>query len=231
MRNYPCIYLKRAQFPAKIVIKLMLRRTLSSLASTSSAVLIEQENEVNFESSILPTPSPNRLKYEGKFNKAREQRRPLIEKTNNCDKNSPKVFKKPTEESNTINSSITLSENKTCEKSKKEEAANTSSNVSFQDLFHLTSSIASSNGNGNTTNISNSTGSKVEELSMALSETLKENEELHDTISLLKAEIERLNEELSEHKEYAELYLLSKELIENQNEEIENLKKKLVKRE
>ncbi len=83
--------------------------------------------------------------------------------------------------------------------------------TSFNEIFHLNSS-------------------KVEELKMALSETLRENKQLHDTISLLKAEIDRLNEDILEGKEYAELYLLGKELIENQAEEIENLKKKLVKR-
>lgn len=209
----------------------MLRRTMSSLASNSS-VPIEQENELTFESSFLPIPSPNRSKYEGKLSKAQEQRRPLIEKTKNCEKNTPTGLKKSTENFTDVKSNQKSSEIKLMKKDKKEEIV-PADNVSFEDLFQLNTPNANlhSNNNNNNNIISNSSNSKVEELSMALSETLKENEDLHDTVSLLKAEIERLNEELSEHKEYAELYLLSKELIENQNEEIENLKQKLVKRE
>lgn len=208
----------------------MLRRTMSSLASNSS-VPIEQENELTFESSFLPTPSPNRSKYEGKLSKAQEQRRPLIEKTKNCEKNTPTGLKKSTEDFTNVKSTQKSSEIKLMKMDKKEEIV-PADNVSFEDLFQLNTPNANLHSNNNNNNIiSNSSNSKVEELSMALSETLKENEDLHDTVSLLKAEIERLNEELSEHKEYAELYLLSKELIENQNEEIENLKQKLVKRE
>ena len=213
----------------------MLRRTLSSLvpvSSSESKIFSDQENEMNFDPNSLPTPSPNRSKYEGKFVKTK-QRRPLEEKTNKSNKTAENLNGKSNEENfeRNMKKSSNCDENDSNEaiKEKKTTCSNTNSNsnsnenVSFQDLFHLNSSSNSSNNN-------NSTSSKVEELSMALSETLKENEQLHDTVSLLKAEIDRLNTELLEYQEYAELYLLGKELIENQAEEIENLKKKLVKR-
>ena len=57
----------------------MLRRTSSSVSKIS---IDEQENGLNFDSIALLTPSPNRSKYEGKFVKGREDRRPLSEKTN-----------------------------------------------------------------------------------------------------------------------------------------------------
>lgn len=206
----------------------MLRRTLSSLVPVSfseSKIFSDQENETNFDPNSLPTPSPNRSKYEGKFVKTK-QRRPLEEKTNKANKNVEYNFagKSNDENSETKMKKSSNEEDKNNEEVKEKKSAassnNSNVNVSFQDLFHL-----------NTNNTSdNSTSSKVEELSMALSETLKENEQLHDTVSLLKAEIDRLTTELLEYQEYAELYLLGKELIENQAEEIENLKKKLVKR-
>lgn len=206
----------------------MLRRTLSSLVPVSSSenkIFSDQENETNFDPNSLPTPSPNRSKYEGKFVKTK-QRRPLGEKTNKANKNVESNFsgKSNDENSETKMKKSSNEEDKNNEEVKEKKSAassnNSNANVSFQDLFHL-----------NTNNTSNnSTSSKVEELSMALSETLKENEQLHDTVSLLKAEIDRLTTELLEYQEYAELYLLGKELIENQAEEIENLKKKLVKR-
>lgn len=206
----------------------MLRRTLSSLvpvSSSESKIFSDQENETNFDPNSLPTPSPNRSKYEGKFVKTK-QRRPLEEKTNKANKNVESNFygKSNDENSETKMKKSSNEEDKNNEEVKEKKSAasslNSNVNVSFQDLFHL-----------NTNNTSdNSTSSKVEELSMALSETLKENEQLHDTVSLLKAEIDRLTTELLEYQEYAELYLLGKELIENQAEEIENLKKKLVKR-
>lgn len=205
----------------------MLRRTLSSLASESKILNSDQENELSFDPTNLPTPSPNRSKYEGKFVKAREDRRPFGEKTNKLnkiaegsDKSSRKMKDNNSSDKNGAEDNMTAKEKSSS--SAKSSDTNTNSNTSttsnndssssFNEIFHLN-------------------GSKVEELTMALSETLKENEELYDTVSLLKAEIERLNEELLEYKEYAELYLLGKELIENQAEEIENLKKKLVKRE
>ena len=213
----------------------MLRRTLSSLVPTSaseSKIFSDQENETTFDPNSLPTPSPNRSKYEGKFVKSK-QRRPLEEKTNKSNENvetlsgksNDKNFKikmeKSSNEEEKNNYNEEIKEKKTTSTNTNNSTSSSSNaNVSFQDLFHL---------NTNTTS-NNSTSSKVEELSMALSETLKENEQLHDTVSLLKAEIDRLSTELLEYQEYAELYLLGKELIENQAEEIENLKKKLVKR-
>lgn len=217
----------------------MLRSTLSSLVPTSSSeskAFSDQENEINFDPNSLPTPSPNRSKYEGKFIKT-TQRRPLEEKTNKSNENvealpgksNDKNFKikmeKSSNEEEKNNFNEEIKEKKTTStitnNINNSISSSSNSNVSFQDLFHL-------NTNNNTSN--NSTSSKVEELSMALSETLKENEQLHGTVSLLKAEIDRLSSELLEYQEYAELYLLGKELIENQAEEIENLKKKLVKR-
>lgn len=213
----------------------MLRRTLSSLVSVSgseSKIFSDQENETNFDPNSLPTPSPNRSKYEGKFMKTK-QRRPLEEKTNKSNKNVENLtgksndenlefkMKKSSNEEDKNNSNEEVKEKKfDSTNANNSISSNPNANISFQDLFHL---------NTNNTN-NNSSTSKVEELSMALSETLKENEQLHDTVSLLKAEIDRLNTELLEYQEYAELYLLGKELIENQAEEIENIKKKLVKR-
>jgi hypothetical protein len=213
----------------------MLRRTLSSLVSVSgseSKIFSDQENETNFDPNSLPTPSPNRSKYEGKFMKTK-QRRPLEEKTNKFNKNVENLtgksndenfefkMKKSSNEEDKNNSNEEVKEKKfDSTNANNSISSNPNANISFQDLFHL---------NTNNTN-NNSSTSKVEELSMALSETLKENEQLHDTVSLLKAEIDRLNTELLEYQEYAELYLLGKELIENQAEEIENIKKKLVKR-
>jgi len=213
----------------------MLRRTLSSLvpiSTSESKIFSDQENETTFDPNSLPTPSPNRSKYEGKFVKSK-QRRPLEEKTNKSNENvetlsgksNDKNFKikmeKSSNEEEKNNYNEEIKEKKTTSTNTNNSTSSSSNaNVSFQDLFHL---------NTNTTS-NNSTSSKVEELSMALSETLKENEQLHDTVSLLKAEIDRLSTELLEYQEYAELYLLGKELIENQAEEIENLKKKLVKR-
>ena len=213
----------------------MLRRTLSSLvpiSTSESKIFSDQENEATFDPNSLPTPSPNRSKYEGKFVKTK-QRRPLEEKMNKSNENvetfsgksNDKNFKikmeKSTNEEEKNNYNEEIKEKKTTStNTNNSTSSSANANVSFQDLFHL---------NTNTTS-NNSTSSKVEELSMALSETLKENEQLHDTVSLLKAEIDRLSTELLEYQEYAELYLLGKELIENQAEEIENLKKKLVKR-
>jgi hypothetical protein len=213
----------------------MLRRTLSSLVSVSgseSKIFSDQENETNFDPNSLPTPSPNRSKYEGKFMKTK-QRRPLEEKTNKSNKNVENLtgksndenlefkMKKSSNEEDKNNSNEEVKEKKfDSTNANNSISSNPNANISFQDLFQL---------NTNNTN-NNSSTSKVEELSMALSETLKENEQLHDTVSLLKAEIDRLNTELLEYQEYAELYLLGKELIENQAEEIENIKKKLVKR-
>lgn len=205
----------------------MLRRTVSSLTASSSKILHDQENEFSFDSSAqnLMTPSPNRSKYEGKFGK----RRPLGEKTNKNTQNSIKLKEasgkteeKKQNEEKTEKSNSSAKEKKT-EDSTHNNSNVSASNVSFEDLFHLNESHSKSEKQGDH-------NTKIEELSMALSETLQENEQLHDTVSLLKAEINRLNEELLEYKEYAELYLLGKELIENQAEEIENLKKKLVKR-
>ena len=213
----------------------MLRRTLSSLvpiSTSESKIFSDQENETTFDPNSLPTPSPNRSKYEGKFVKTK-QRRPLEEKMNKSNENvetlsgksNDKNFKikmeKSSNEEEKNNYNEEIKEKKTTSTNTNNSTSSSSNaNVSFQDLFHL---------NTNTTS-NNSTSSKVEELSMALSETLKENEQLHDTVSLLKAEIDRLSTELLEYQEYAELYLLGKELIENQAEEIENLKNKLVKR-
>ena len=213
----------------------MLRRTLSSLvpiSTSESKIFSDQENETTFDPNSLPTPSPNRSKYEGKFVKTK-QRRPLEEKMNKSNENvetfsgksNDKNFKikmeKSTNEEEKNNYNEEIKEKKTTStNTNNSTSSSANANVSFQDLFHL---------NTNTTS-NNSTSSKVEELSMALSETLKENEQLHDTVSLLKAEIDRLSTELLEYQEYAELYLLGKELIENQAEEIENLKNKLVKR-
>lgn len=195
----------------------MLRRTMSSLTSSSdNKVLADQENDFKFDSSSqnLPTPSPNRSKYEGKFGK----RRPLGEKTNkNSGKSSEQKEAACKTEENKKGGEV--KEKKSSEESTPNTSTVSASNVSFQDLFHLNEKPETS-----------SSSNKIEELSMALSETLQENEQLHDTVSLLKAEIDRLNGELMEYKEYAELYLLGKELIENQSEEIENLKQKLVKR-
>lgn len=211
----------------------MLRRTLSSLVPVSTAesnFFADQENEINFDPNSLPTPSPNRSKYEGKFIKTK-QRRPLEEKTNKASKNNETLAAKSNEEKfeeKKKKSSNEEEENTSKEEIKEKKTSNNSctnntsnSNASFQEIFHL----------NDTNSINNSSASsKVEELTLALSETLKENEQLHDTVSLLKAEIDRLNTELLEYQEYAELYLLGKELIENQADEIENLKKKLVKR-
>ena len=204
---------------------------MSSLTSSSeNKILFDQENEFNFDSSAqnLPTPSPNRSKYEGKFGK----RRPLGEKTANKNTQNSIKLKEASCKTEGKKQENTEKEENYKEKKAEDTISNTTnntgvsaSNVSFQDLFHLNESHQKSEKAD-----SNSSNSKIEELSMALSETLQENEQLHDTISLLKAEIDRLNGELLENKEYAELYLLSKELIENQAEEIENLKKKLVKR-
>lgn len=209
----------------------MLRRTLSSLVPVSTGennFFADQENEINFDPNSLPTPSPNRSKYEGKFVKTK-QRRPLEEKTNKARKNvetlSSKSNEEKLEEKKKTSSNEEEEKNTSKEEIKEKKTSNNSctnnSNASFQEIFHL----------NDTNTINNSSASsKVEELTLALSETLKENEQLHDTVSLLKAEIERLSTELLEYQEYAELYLLGKELIENQAEEIENLKKKLVKR-
>ena len=203
----------------------MLRRTVSSLTSSSdNKISIDQENEFNFDSSAqnLPTPSPNRSKYEGKFGK----RRPLGEKTNKNSEKSSELKESSCKREETKEEDGKREENK--DKKSEDATSNTTnasvpaSNVSFQDLFHLHENHPKSD--------SNSFHRKIEELSMALSETLQENEQLNDTVSLLKAEVDRLNGELLEFKEYAELYLLSKELIEHQSEEIENLKLKLVKR-
>lgn len=225
----------------------MLRRTLSSLvpivASSESKLLSDQENEINFDLTNFPAPSPNRSKYEGKFGEVSE-RRPLKEKTKIINSNANKV-NSGNKKNNEIECKVKISkhsasvlvseddkteiktdennekivvtnlEKKISNRNSSEMVNNSNSSVSFEDLFHLS----------NSDNVSTS---KIDELSMALSDTLKENEQLHDTISLLKAEIDRLNGELLECKEYAELYLLGKELIENQGEEIENLKKKLI---
>lgn len=206
----------------------MLRRTLSSLTSESKILSDDQENELSFDPTSLPTPSPNRFKYEGKFVKSREDRRPLGEKTNKLNKNSGDGNKNDNFEGTAKDNSLDKKKAKEGKEKKVSDSNSSSSNNSvstisntnhldsnFNDIFHL-------NGNSNTT--------KIEELTLALSETLKENEQLHDTVSLLKAEIDRLNEDLLEYKEYAELYLLGKELIENQAEEIENHMKNLIKR-
>lgn len=215
---------------------------MSSLTNSSDNKnsTADQENEFNFfdAASIqnLPTPSPNRSKYEGKFGK----RRPLGEKTN---KNSEKSNELKEKEGSSLSACKTAEEKKKKEEEVKEKKAEEStlntavtSNVSFQNLFHLNENVKKSDSTGSSSN-SSSSNNKIEELSTALSETLQENEQLHDTVSLLKAEINRLNGELMEYKEYGELYLLGKELIENQGEEIENqreeiknLKQKLVKR-
>lgn len=216
---------------------------MSSLTNSSDNKIstADQENEFNIfdaaASQNLPTPSPNRSKYEGKFGK----RRPLGEKTN---KNSEKSNELKEKEGSSLSACKTAEEKKKKEEEVKEKKAEEStlntatSNVSFQDLFHLNENVKKSDSTGSSSsNSSSSSNNKIEELSMALSETLQENEQLHDTVSLLKAEIDRLNGELMEYKEYGELYLLGKELIENQGEEIENqreeiknLKQKLVKR-
>ena len=205
----------------------MLRRTSSSVSKIS---IDEQENGLNFDSIALLTPSPNRSKYEGKFVKGREDRRPLSEKTNKFkinksgeNGNENKEFesgkknkefengkKKDASDDNKEEEERGKKQNQEKEKEDRKSESNTSntSNSSFNEIFHL-----------------NTTSTKIEDLTLALSETLKENEQLHDTVTLLKGEIERLNGELLEFKEYAELYLLGKELIENQMEEIESLKK------
>lgn len=206
---------------------------MSSLTDFSdNKIFNDQENEIDYVSSTqnLPTPSPNRSKYEGKIGK----RRPLGEKTN---KNNEKIFgikeivASKTEENKDKKEKFKEEKEKendqNQEQQKKIEETSTSvlaSSVSFQDLFHL-----NNNNHHQKYELSEKSDSntKIEELSLALSETLQENEQLHDSISLLKAEIERLNTELLEQNEYAELYMLSKELIENQAEEIESLKKKL----
>lgn len=204
----------------------MLRRTLSTVNETAKAPFADQENnfdELNSSSNVLPTPSPNRSKYEGKFGK----RRPLQEKTNKSS-NSAIITDKTLLKCNTDNTDKSKESSKqdVTENSNKSTSGN--SDTSFQDLFHLNSSVSSKNThNTHSHNHSDTSSSKIEELTAALSETLKENEELHDTVTLLKAEIDRLSKEVLENQEYAELYLLGKELIENQAEEIENLKKKL----
>ncbi len=83
--------------------------------------------------------------------------------------------------------------------------------IEFDDLFHATTTLNDSEM----------------ELKAALGESLRENEQLCDTVKLLKCEIERLQQELAEQQEYSELYLLSKELIEQQSKEIAALKEKL----
>lgn len=217
----------------------MLRRTLSSLVSDSNFSEIkltsDQENQINL------APSPNRSKYEKKFDKIRE-RRPLEEKKNDSNKVNKNFGSKKNNEINFEEkvSIIPVNENTkeeeivvaTCQENENEKRIETdaisnsivSINVSFDNLSKIKNSETIEKDNENTNS------SKIDELSMALSDTLKENEELHDTVTLLKSEIERVNEELLEYKEYAELYLLGKELIENQAEEIENLKRKLLKR-
>lgn len=217
----------------------MLRRTLSSLVSDSNFSEIkltsDQENQINL------APSPNRSKYEKNFDKIRE-RRPLEEKVNDSNKTTRNFGSKKNNEINFEEkvSIVPVNENTkeeeivvaTCQENENEKRIETdaisnsivSINVSFDNLSKIKNPETIEKDNENTNS------SKIDELSMALSDTLKENEELHDTVTLLKSEIERVNEELLEYKEYAELYLLGKELIENQAEEIENLKRKLLKR-
>lgn len=205
----------------------MLRRTLSSVNENAKVSFADQENFD--ELIVLPTPSPNRSKYEGKFGK----RRPLQEKTNKATSNNVAITgvkcKKENSKSSEENKEESALQEETKNNCKSTTLNNSNSDTSFQDLFHLNTS-ASSNNHSVSVSHNHSvdmTSSKIEELTMALSETLKENEELHDTVALLKAEIDRLSKEVLENQEYAELYLLGKELIENQAEEIENLKKKL----
>ena len=209
----------------------MLRRTLSSLVSDSNFSEIkltsDQENQINL------APSPNRSKYEKNFDKVRE-RRPLEEKVNDTNKVNRNFGSKKNNEINfeekvsitpDTKEKIIVHENEN-EKTKEAVAiSNSIVSVSVNVLSQIENLETTKKDEENT-----NASLKIDALSMALSDTLKENEELHDTVTLLKSEIQRLNEELLEYKEYAELYLLGKELIENQAEEIENLKGKLLKR-
>ena len=187
--------------------------------------------------------SPNRSKYEKRFMEkiqSRPKRAPLSEKTNSMENGNPqralrelKSLEKTEKEKN--NSSLS-----------KEDAES----VTLDDLFFMPPSV-NNNSSTNTANPQYSNGgsssqsasshsnssssfsqlssfsqphSKIEELTLALSDTLKENEELYETVRLLKAEIKRLQSELEEQQEYAELYLLSKDLIDSQAAEIASLK-------
>ena len=156
-------------------------------------------------STTTTSSSPNRSKYEKKFLKKSSSsilsRKPLAEKT--------KVIGNV--------SSVSASSAESLPKA-----------VEFEDLFSTNEVSSSTNSKGDKCQSTMTPSANELDLKLALSESLRENEQLCDTVKLLKLEIERLQRELEEQQEYAELYLLSKELIEQQAEEISSLKLKLV---
>jgi hypothetical protein len=178
-------------------------RTSTSNENLMNAAAIGTETT----SAAAASSSPNRSKYEKKFFKKSlsssisGSRKPLAEKTKvigNVSQNSSSVESLPR-------------------------------TIEFEDLFFTQGTPRSINAKKNTTSsgaIAIAADDTSTSLKLALSESLLENEQLTDTVKLLKLEIERLQRELVDSQEYAELYLLSKELIEQQAQELASLKKR-----
>jgi len=222
----------------------MLRTNLSSL---SSEKITDSENvhvNINDDRKMMrgEEMSPNRRKYEKRFldrKQNKPKRTPLAEKTNTMEIATLQQ----------TNKDVKVSESMEKSKNAASLAKEDGESVTLDDLFFLPPSVNNSANNHSNPPYSNGGGSsqsasshpsssssfsqlsgfsqphsKIEELTLALSDTLKENEELYETVKLLKAEIQRLQGELEEQQEYAELYMLSKELIESQSAEIASLK-------
>lgn len=171
-------------------------------------------------------------------------RRPLEEKTNKFNSSNSTVVSSLSLSLDDNEHELDLTDRKCDSKTTTTMVKNnitSNAAVTFEDLFTTTTTSSSPSLTSTTSSSSSSShnstppqqqsnsntinSNKIEELTMALADTLKENEELHDTVTLLKAENDRLNGELDEYKEYAELYLMTKELLEEQAKELENLKK------
>lgn len=238
-RHIVSIPLCARNFPAQT---LMLKTGASSASLSSEKLTAENCRPLeDFENDCLVGASPNRTKYEELFIKrdGGSARRPLGEKTNSVAvrKANEKTSREQQDEAHqktgtgkgATGSGASSGQNADGEgRASGSQTENghgaAAGGVTFEDLFSLPSAINGVSPVGATVA---TTPSKVEELTLALADTLRENEELHDTVKLLKAEIERLNEEMEERREYAELYLLTRELIETQAEELVALRRQL----
>lgn len=170
------------------------------------------------------TASPNRSKYERRFFKKLSASTASSASASIASSSSSALplsssTRRPLSEKTKVIGNGSSHSSSTCSLSSADLLARPT--VEFEDLFHVHShSQAQPQAPAATESV----------LKAALSDALRENEQLCDTVKLLKLEIERLQGELEEQKEYAELYLLSKELIEQQTKEIEELKRKLMMR-
>jgi uncharacterized small protein (DUF1192 family) len=208
-------------------------------------------SENTSENDASTTASPNRRKYERRFldaknntNNKAPKRTPLAEKTNKpleAGKVAPSKLSSVTEPTERAEHEPSKPTDPSTQH-KDYHGTGSTNGVSIEELFYVPSSAGpgslpssagsssqSSSSFGHLSSASSHTHhhSKVEELTLALADSLRENEELHGRVRLLRAEVSRLEAELVENREYAELYLLSKELIDSQAAEIDDLKQQL----